>query len=176
MYIDIVPNRNSPPAILLRDSSRQGKKIVKRTLANLSEWPAPRVDLLRRVLKGEALLPASEALAIERSLPPGHVAAVLGTVRRLGLEAMVARTPSPERAVVMALIVARVLSPASKLATARGLDEQTAISSLGSVLELERIDEDRLYQGMDWIFERQEKIEKGLARRHLEEGRWCSTM
>jgi hypothetical protein len=170
MYIDIVPNRNSPPAILLRDSSRQGKKIVKRTLANLSEWPAPRVDLLRRVLKGEALLPASEALAIERSLPHGHVAAVLGTVRRLGLEAMVARSPSPERDVVMALIVARVLSPASKLATARGLDEQTAISSLGSVLELEGIDEDRLYQAMDWIFAQQEKIEKGLARRHLEEG------
>src|SRR6266567_779809 len=170
MYIDIVPNRNSPPAILLRDSSRQGKKIIKRTLANLSEWPAPRVDLLRRVLKGEALLPASQALAIERSLPHGHVAAVLGTVRRLGMEAMMARTPSPERDVVMALIVARVLSPASKLATARGLDEQTAISSLGSVLELEGIDEDRLYQAMDWIFERQEKIEKGLARRHLEEG------
>jgi transposase len=170
MYIDIVPNRNSPPAILLRDSSRQGKKILKRTLANLSDWPAPRVDLLRRVLKGEALLPASEALAIERSLPHGHVAAVLGTVRRLGLEAMVAPTPSPERAVVMALIVARVLSPASKLATARGLDEQTAISSLGSVLALEGIDEDRLYEAMDWIYERQEKIEKGLARRHLEEG------
>src|SRR6266849_5012367 len=170
MYIDIVPNRNSPPAILLRDSSRRGKKIIKRTLSNLSEWPAPRVDLLRRVLKGEALLPASQALAIERSLPHGHVAAVLGTVRRLGLEAIVARTPSPERDVVMALIVARVLSPASKLATARGLDEQTAISSLGSVLELEGIDEDRLYQAMDWIFERQEKIEKGLARRHLEEG------
>src|ERR1700737_95230 len=170
MYIDIVPNRNSPPAILLRASSRQGKKILKRTLANPSDWPSPRVDLLRRVLKGEALLPASEALAIERSLPHGHVAAVLGTVRRLGLEAMVAPTPSPERAVVMALIVARVLSPASKLATARGLDEQTAISSLGSVLALEGIDEDRLYEAMDWIYERQEKIEKGLARRHLEEG------
>jgi len=122
------------------------------------------------VLKDEALLPAAEALAIERSLPHGHVAAVLGTVRRLGLEAMVARTPCPERDVVMALIVARVLSPASKLATARGLDEQTAISSLGSVLELEGIDENRLYEAMDWIYERQEKIEKGLARRHLEEG------
>ena len=160
-----LPTRDPSPRQL---PARQ--KIVKRTLANLSDWPAPRIDLLRRVLKDEALLPAAEALAIERSLPHGHVAAVLGTVRRLGLEAMVARTPCPERDVVMALIVARVLSPASKLATARGLDEQTAISSLGSVLELEGIDENRLYEAMDWIYERQEKIEKGLARRHLEEG------
>src|SRR6516165_1919388 len=91
MYIDIVPNRNSPPAVLLRESSRVGKKIIKRTLANLSDWPAPQVDLLRRVLKGEALLSPSQTLQIERSLPHGHVAAALGTLRRIGLESELSR-------------------------------------------------------------------------------------
>ena len=126
MYIDTVPNRNSPPAVLLRESSRVGNKIIKRTLANLSDWPAPQVDLLRRVLKGEALLSPSQALQIERSLPHGHVAAALGTLRRIGLESDLARLACHERDLVCAMIVARILAPGSKLATARGLHEQTA--------------------------------------------------
>ena len=170
MYIDTVPNRNSPPAILLRESSRVGKKIIKRTLANLSDWPPAQVDLLRRVLKGESLISPAEALQIERSLPHGHVAATLGTLRRLGLASDLARSASPERDLVCALIVARILTPASKLATARGLHEQTACSSLGALLGLESVDEDHLYEAMDWLLSRQARIEDKLAARHLQEG------
>ena len=168
MYIDTVPNRNSPPAVLLRESSRVGNKIIKRTLANLSDWPAPQVDLLRRVLKGEALLSPSQALQIERSLPHGHVAAALGTLRRIGLESDLARSACPERDLVCAMIVARILAPASKLATARGLHEQTASSSLGALLGLELVDEDHLYAAMDWLLPRQARIEDQLAARHLQ--------
>jgi len=168
MYIDTVPNRNSPPAVLLRESSRVGNKIIKRTLANLSDWPAPQVDLLRRVLKGEALLSPSQALQIERSLPHGHVAAALGTLRRIGLESELSRSACPERDLVCAMIVARILFPASKLATARGLNEQTASSSLGALLGLELVDEDHLYAAMDWLLPRQARIEDKLAARHLQ--------
>jgi transposase len=168
MYIDTVPNRNSPPAVLLRESSRVGNKIIKRTLANLSDWPAPQVDLLRRVLKGEALLSPSQALHIERSLPHGHVAAALGTLRRIGLESDLSRSACPERDLVCAMIVARILCPASKLATARGLNEQTASSSLGALLGLELVDEDHLYAAMDWLLPRQARIEDQLAARHLQ--------
>jgi transposase len=170
MYVDTVPNRNSPPAILLRESSRVGRKIVKRTLANLSDWPAAQVDRLRRVLKGESLVSPSEALQIERSLPHGHVAAALGTLRRIGLEADLARAASPPRDLVCALIVARILAPASKLATARGLQEQTASSSLAALLGLELVDEDHLYEAMDWLGSRQARIEDKLAARHLRQG------
>lgn len=170
MYIDTVPNRNSPPAVLLRESSRVGSKIVKRTLANLSDWPPAQIDLLRRVLKGESLISPAEALQIERSLPHGHVAAALGTLRRIGLESDLARSASAERDLVCALIVARILSPASKLATARGLHEQTASSSLGALLGLELVDEDPLYAAMDWLLDRQTRIEDQLAARHLQQG------
>ena len=170
MYIDTVPNRNSPPAVLLREASRVGKKIIKRTVANLSDWPAAQVDLLRRVLKGESLISPSEALQIERSLPHGHVAAALGVLRRIGLESDLARSASPQRDLVCALIVARILTPASKLATARGLHEQTASSSLGPLLGLELVDEDHLYEAMDWLLSRQARIEDKLAERHLQQG------
>ena len=170
MYIDTVPNRNSPPAVLLRESSRVGTKIIKRTLANLSDWPPAQVDALRRVLKGESLVSFSDALQIERSLPHGHVAAALGTLRRTGLASDLARSASPERDLVCALIVARILHPASKLATARGLHEQTASSSLGMLLGFNQVDEDHLYAAMDWLRSRQARIEDQLAARHLEEG------
>ena len=170
MYIDTVPNRGSPPAILLRESSRVGKKIVKRTLANLSDWPTPQLEALRRVLKGESLVARSDALQIQRSLSHGHVAATLGTLRRIGLEQDLARSAGPERNLVCALIVARILAPASKLATARGLHEQTASSSLGPLLGLQRADEDHLYGAMDWLLSRQARIEDRLAARHLQEG------
>ena len=169
MYVETVPNRNSPPAILLRSASRQGKRIVKHTLANLSHWPPAQVDLLRRVLKGESLLPAA-SLHIDRSLPHGHVAAVLGTLRRLGLETILSRQHCRERDLVCSLIVARILTPASKLATARSLDEQTAACSLSALLGLEHISEDHLYEAMDWLLVRQPRIENALARRHLREG------
>jgi len=170
MYVDTVPNRNSPPAVLLRESSRQGQKIVKRTLANLSDWPHAQVNLLRRVLKGESLVAPADALAIERSLPHGHVAAALGTLRRIGLEQDLARARSPERDLLCAMIVARILMPASKLATARGLNQQTASSSLGALLGLESANEDQLYAALDWLLSRQPQIEDKLARRHLSQG------
>src|SRR5213078_2792962 len=113
MYIESVPNRNSPPAILLRQSLRQGAKIVKRTLANLSSWPAPQIDSLRRVLKGESLVAPSDAFHIVRSAPHGHVAAALGTLRRLLLEPILSRTRCSERNQIVAMIVARILEPSS---------------------------------------------------------------
>lgn len=170
MYIDVVPNRNSPPAILLREAIRDGHKIRKVTLANLSSWPPAQVDRLRRVLKGESLVPLEEAFTITRSLPHGHVAAVLGTLRQIGLEKMLDSASSPERDLVLALIVARILEPASKLATARGLDQQTCSSSLGQRLQLRGAREQDLYEAMDWLLPRQAKIEQRLAKRHLEEG------
>lgn len=170
MYIDIVPNRNSPPAVLLRHSIREGDKIRKVTLANLSDWPAEQVDNLRRVVKGEALVPVGEAFTILRSLPHGHVAASLGTLRRLGLERILDRNPSRERDLVVAMIVARILEPASKLATVRGLEAESSSSSLGTCLGLGPVTEDELYAAMDWLIERQTKIEQQLAARHLKEG------
>jgi transposase len=171
MYVESVPNRKSPPAILLRECFRKGGKVVKRTLANLSAWPATQIDSLRRVLKGESLVSPSDAFQIQRSAPHGHVAAALGTLRRLGLEPILSRTPCPERDHVVAMTVARILEPDSKLATARGLHPETATSSLAAVLGLvATIDETQLYHALDWLLERQQKIEKALARRHLTEG------
>jgi transposase len=170
MYIDIVPNRNSPPAVLLRQAIREGKKIRKVTVANLSDWPEEQVSSLRLLLKGESLVPLNQAFTIARSLPHGHVAAALGTLRRLGLERMVNRESCRERDLVVAMVVARILEPASKLATVRGLEAETASSSLGSCLGLESVSEDELYRAMDWLLERQGQIEKQLATRHLEHG------
>jgi transposase len=171
MYIESVPNRNSPPAILLRLCLRQGSKIVKRTLANLSSWPAAQIDSLRRVLKGESLVAPSDAFHIERSAPHGHVAAALGTLRRLLLEPILSRSRCPERNLVVAMIVARILEPSSKLATSRGLHPDTASSSLASLLGLDAaIEETQLYHAMDWLLLRQQNIENALAKRHLSEG------
>ncbi|MDI3315743.1 MAG: IS1634 family transposase [Mycobacterium sp.] len=171
MYVARVPNRGSPPAILLRESYRQDGKVKNRTLANLSRWPAPKVEALTRVLKG---LPTvgdlSEAFEITRSLPHGHVAAVLGTARGLGVEELIDPTPSRRRNLVMAMLVAQVIAPASKLATARGLRAQTATSSLGEVLGVDGADEDDLYAAMDWALARKESIEDQLAARHLADG------
>src|SRR5207249_1428777 len=171
MYIESVPNRHSPPAILLRECLRRGGKVVKRTLANLSAWPAAQIDSLRRVLKGESLIAPSDAFRIQRSAPHGHVAAAVGTLRRLLLEPLLARTRCPERDLVVALIVARILEPSSKLATSRGLHPDTATSSLAAVLGLDAaIEESQLYHAMDWLLLRQQKIENALAIRHLSVG------
>ncbi len=170
MYIEIVPNRNSPPAILLREGWREGGKVRKRTLANLSKWPQEKVDALRRVLKDEPLVGREEAFDIVRSRPHGHVAAVLGTLRQLGLDRLIGARRSPERDRVLAMIVARVLDPGSKLATARNLAAATAANSLADTLGMDPVDEDDLYAAMDWLLQRQARIERALARRHLEEG------
>ncbi len=170
MYIEAVPNRSSPPAILLRESYREDGKVKKRTLANLSRWPSALVEGLRILLKGgTAVRRLDEAFDIVRSLPHGHVAAVLGTVKKLGLDRLIDPKPSPRRNQVLAMIAARILEPASKLATARGLAEATALSTLGEILDA-ALDEDDLYGAMDWLLERQERIERGLAKRHLGEG------
>ena len=170
MYIETVPNRNSPPAILLREGWRENGKVKKRTLANLTQWPPQKIDALRRVLRNEPLVGREDAFDIQRSLPHGHVAAVLGTLRKLRLDRTIAGADSPERRRVLAMIVARILDPGSKLATARGLAADTARDSLAETLALGEIDEDDLYAAMDWLLERQDAIERRLARRHLKDG------
>ncbi len=171
MYVARVPNRGSPPAILLRESYREAGKVKNRTLANLSRWPGWQVDALTRVLKGApSAAGAADAFEITRSLPHGHVAAVLGTLRSLGLEAVIDPAPSRQRDLVTAMIVAAVIDGSSKLATARGLRAETAASSLGTVLGLEACDEDDLYEAMDWLLPRQQAIEDTLASRHLAGG------
>jgi len=175
MYIESVPNRGSPPAILLRESYREGKSVRKRTLLNLSDWAPEHVEGLRGVLKGGVVIPAGqEALKVERSLPHGHVAAVLGTARAIGLDRLLGpkdfRQPNRPRDLVMAMVVSRVIAPASKLATAKALDPATAASSLGVELDLGEVDEDELYAALDWLYERQGAIEAKLAKRHLKGG------
>ena len=172
MYVVKVPNRGSPPAILLRESYREAGKVKNRTLANLSAWPEAKVDALTRVLKGQPP-PAADldgAFEITRSLPHGHVAAVLGTARQLGLEELIDPVPSRHRDLVTAMAVAQVIAPDSKLAIARGLREETAASSLGEVLALGSCDEDDLYAAMDYLHGRQDTIQDALAARHLAGG------
>ncbi len=171
MYVAKVPNRGSPPAILLRESYRQAGKVKNRTLANLSAWPEAKVDALSRVLKGQPPAAALEGtFEITRSLPHGHVAAVLGTLRQLGLEELLDPAPSRHRDLVTAMAVAQVTAPDSKLAIARGLRAETAASSLGAILGVAGCDEDDLYAAMDWLAARQERIEDALAARHLAGG------
>jgi hypothetical protein len=170
MYVTRVPNRGSPPAILLRESYRDGDKVKTRTLANLSRWPEAKIEALRLVLKGAPLAAAPDRLAIERSLPHGHVAAVLGTVLRLGLDRLLPRRPDRLAKLALGLVVARVIEPATKLATARQLSEATAAHSLGAVLGLGTVDEDELYRALDLLGGAQPKIEAALARRHLQDG------
>ena len=171
MYIESVPNRNSPPAILLRESYRDAGKIKKRTIANLSDWPTEIVEGLRTLLKGGKVAPADqESIIVRRALPHGHVAALLGTLRNIGLDRMLGPPRNRCRDLVIAMIVVRLIAPASKLATARMLDPLTASSSLGEVIGLGPVDEDELYVALDWLGERQEAIEKALARKHLHDG------
>jgi len=172
MYIATVPNRDSPPAILLRESFREGSKVRTRTLANLSHWPGHRIEAFRAFLKGATLSPTRDAdnFEITRSLPHGHVAAVLGSLRRLDLDSILAPKRSRPRDLCLAMIVGRLLEPRSKLAIVRSLGEQTLSSSLGEVLGIADADEDELYAAMDWLLERQLRIESALAKRHLKEG------
>ena len=170
MFIDIVPNRSSPPAILLREGYREGGKVKKRTLANLSKLPPEAIEALKRVLAGETLVSAQEHLTIERSLSHGAVAAVVGTLRKLGLEQLIHSRRSVERDRAVALVAARVLRSTSRLALSRALDPETATSTLGEVLGVEGATSDQLYAAMDWLVRGQERIEGKLAKRHLKEG------
>jgi transposase len=171
MYITAVPNRNSPPAILLRESFREHGKVKNRTLANLSHWPAARIEALRALLRGDNVssVPLEQAFEIERSSPHGHVAAVLGTLERLELDRLLGKD-SALRKRVIAMLVERVVGARSKLATARALNEATQTSTLGQLLGLGAVDEDDLYEGMDWLLARQSEVEAALAKRHLADG------
>src|ERR1700737_2919559 len=171
MYVAVIPNRGSPPAILLRESYREAGKTKNRTLANLSGWPAERIEQLRAVLRGDKLLPAAAAVEIVRALPHGHVLAALGTARRIALDAVLPRrAPQRRRDLALALIVARLLEPAAKLATARMLDPATASHSLGEMLGFGRVAAKEVYAALDWLGSEQPFIEARLARRHLKNG------
>jgi len=166
MYVDRVPNRNSPPAILLRESWREDGKIKKRTLANLSDWPEQKIENLRRVLRGDDLVDAKDAFRITSSRPHGHVEAVLGTMRRLDLPALIATKPCRERELVLAMVAERLIRPCSKLATTRLWHTTTLAEELG----VQDAQVDELYSALDWLLARQARVEKKLAARHLKDG------
>jgi transposase len=155
---------------LLRRTFREGGKVKHETLGNISHLPPEVIEMIRLALKGEAFLPASSSLKITRSLPHGHVACVLGTMRKLGLENILASRPSRERDLVAAMVAGRILEPSSKLACARALDPETATSTLAEALGVSGATEDELYRAMDWLCARQARIEVKLAKRHLEQG------
>ena len=173
--MDRIPNRTSPPAYLLRETYREGEKVKKRTLANISHWPIAKIEALRRVLRGDFSSGdcQGQELTLLRSLPHGHVAAALGTLRKLKLDHVLSqggRQPARQVSLSIAMIVARLLDPVSKLATARLLDAATANCSLGAVLGFTAVDEQELYNALDWLVDQQERIENALARRHLKNG------
>ncbi len=173
MYIEGVPNRNSPAAVLLRESYREEGKVRKRTLANLSKLPSEVVDNMRLALKGATavnLEQLPDIFQVIRSLPHGHVAAVLGTLNKLKLPQLIDDKKSRKRDLVVAMIVSRIINPGSKLATVRGVRAETANSSLGEILGLEHGDKDEYYQAIDWLLSKQVKIENALGSRHLKDG------
>jgi hypothetical protein len=171
VYITTIANRNSPPAVLLRESYREHGRVKSRTLANLSKWPPAKIDALRRVLADEPMQPAAtERFAIERALAYGHVAAALGTLRQSGLDQILPRRPERLARLIRAMIVARVVEPAAKLATARQLSDATASHALGALLGLGEVEADELYAALDRLQAAQPEIEQALARCHLKEG------
>jgi len=166
MYIDIIPNRKSPPAVLLREARREKGKVVKKTIANLSKCPPEAIAVLRSALRGVELVPKEELFSIERSVPHGHVQAVLGMMRKLGMDALLASRRCRERDLVLAMIAQRMVNPCSKLATTRLWHTTT----LAQQLDVEDADANALYDALDWLVRRQARIERKLAKRHLEEG------
>jgi transposase len=177
MFIETVPNRDSPPAVLLRESYRdEHGRSQKRTLANLSKLPRDMIDTLKAVLKGGTVVGTGpQELEVERSLPHGHVAAALGMIRKIGLDRLIlsaSKDPASRRCcdLIVAMMVDRLIAPRSKLGFVRAVDEETASSSLGAVLQLGRVKEREAYKALDWLLDRQERIETSLARRHLEDG------
>jgi transposase len=169
MYVVTIPNQSARPAILLRESYRDAGRVKNRTLANLSDWPAERIAGLQAALRGERLARVDDT-QILRTLPHGHVAAVLGTARRIGLDRLLPDGPERQRDLALALIVERLINPAAKLATSRALDQTTAINSLGVTLGLGDVHVNELYATLDWLGLAQASIEDALARRHLHDG------
>ena len=166
MYIEAIPNRNSPPAILLREGWREGAKTYKRTLANLSHWPRHKIETLRRLLRDEVLVSPKDLFETQRTLPHGHVEAILGTIGKIGLDGVISSKRCPERDLVLAMIAERLIHPCSKLATTRLWHTTT----LAEELSVAGANEDDLYDAMDWLVARQQRIEKKLAARHLTDG------
>ena len=166
MYIESVPNRTSRPAVLLREGWREGGKVKKRTLANLTDWPKAKVDALRMVLSGQRLMALEQALEKCRTRTHGHVELVLEAIKKLGVDKLVSAKPCNERDIILAVIVARICAPDSKLAMTRWWKDTT----LPELLDLQGADEDDIYQTMDWLLSRQVRIEKKLAKRHLSNG------
>lgn len=166
MHIEIVPNRSSAPAVLLRESYREGRKVKKRTLANLSKLPMDQVEVIRAVLRGDRMVPLAQSLEIVASKAHGDTDAVLLAIRRLGLASLLSARPCREADLVMAMVVARIVAPHTKLATTRWWHTRTLAEELG----VADADEDDLYAAMDWLLARQDRIQKKLAGRHLEEG------
>ena len=167
MHIDTIPNRNSRPAYLLRESVREGKHVRKRTLANLSSLPLDQIEAIRRILKGEKLGSVEDTLEVVRSRAHGHVEAVRTALRRLGFDKLIDARSGRERDLVVAMVAERILAPeASKLGMTRAWSDTT----LGEDLGVADAHEDELYAAMDWLIERQEAIEKRLAKRHLQDG------
>lgn len=169
MHVAVVPSRQRSgqySSVLVRQSYREGGKVKHRTLANLSKLPPSVVDTVRAMLQGEQVGPLAESFEIIGSLPHGHVLAVLGQIRKLGLDKLIASRPRRERELSVAMIASRVLQPESKLATVRSFQASTLASELGVV----DADEDELYAAMDWLLAQQPKVEAALARRHLAEG------
>ena len=168
MHVEIVPNRNSKPAILLRESYRDGKKVRKRTLGNISKLSMEQVDAIRRILKGEKLISPEDVFEIIEDGSPahGHVDAVLTAMKRLGFSKLLSSRGCRQRDIVMTMVAARILSPKSKIATTLWWKDTT----LPELLGIGDADEDDLYDAMDWLFDHQDTIEKKLAGRHLESG------
>jgi len=166
MYVETVPNRNSPPAILLREGHREDGKVVKKTLANLTDWPKDKIESLRRLLKGETLVGIDDAFRIERTIPHGHVEAVLGTIRKLGVDSLLSSRPCRERDLVIGMIAERLIHPGSKLATTRTWRRSTLADEIG----VGDAEAEELYLALDWLLARQGRIEGKLAKRHLEDG------
>ena len=166
MYVTAVPNRGHKPTILLRESYREDGKVKNRTLANLSKLPPDALEAVKRVLSGEALVPAAEAFTVERSAQHGHVEAVLTAIRRICLDRLLASHKCPERELILVLVIARLLAPSSKLSTTRWW----TTTSLPDLFGLDDVNENDLYRAMDWLLARQPKIERKLAKRHLSTG------
>lgn len=166
MYIATVPNRNSPPAILLREDKRVGGKVIKRTLSNLTHWPKNQVDAFRLLLKGEQMVPARSHFKILKSVPHGHVEVLLGLIRRLRLDSLISSKACVERALIVAALTQLVIDPESKLAITRSWNQSTLAEELG----VAAASAEDLYRALDWLLKRQSKIEKRLARRHFKEG------
>src|SRR5207248_7275110 len=166
MYIAVVPNRNSPPAILLREGWRDGKKTRQRTLANLSDWPKEKIEAFRRLLHDEPLVSPHDLFTTQKTIPHGHVEAILEMICRHKLDHLISAERCRERDLVMAMIAQRLIDPCSKLATTRAWHTTT----LAEELEVAEASENDLYEAMDWLLERKERIEKKLAARHLREG------